>query len=131
MHVGVDQAGHQHAAVQVDDAGPLADQGLGAGICADIHDPPGAHGQCLLHAVPRIDGMDVAVAVDQVGGRGGCMRCRSGQQQHGKDAGPAHAKRLRTSRSTSRAALCPGAPVTPPPGWVPAPQVYRPGIGPR
>jgi len=38
--------------------------------------------------------------------------------------------RLKSAR-ISRAALCPGAPVTPPPGWVPAPHIYRPGRGPR
>ena len=32
-----------------------------------------------------------------------------------------HGKRLPKSRSTSRAQLWPGAPVTPPPGWAPAP----------
>ena len=33
-----------------------------------------------------------------------------------------HFMRLPKSRSTSRAQLCPGAPVTPPPGCAPAPQ---------
>src|SRR5579863_4083367 len=37
----------------------------------------------------------------------------------------------RKSVRISRAALCPGAPLTPPPGWVPAPHMYRPGSGPR
>ena len=35
------------------------------------------------------------------------------------------------SRSTSRAQLRPFAPVTPPPGWVPAPQRYSPRTGVR
>ena len=34
-------------------------------------------------------------------------------------------------RIISRAALKPGAPVTPPPGWVEAPHMYKPGIGER
>ena len=43
-----------------------------------------------------------------------------------------HPRRRRLkSRKISRAALCPGAPVTPPPGWLPAPHKYSPGIGPR
>jgi len=42
------------------------------------------------------------------------------------------AMRLRLkSRKISRAALWPGAPVTPPPGWPPEPHKYRPAIGPR
>src|SRR5690606_40432841 len=38
-----------------------------------------------------------------------------------------------TYRSDNRtcAALYPGAPVTPPPGWVPEPHRYRPGMAPR
>src|ERR1700685_4120025 len=40
-------------------------------------------------------------------------------------------RRARKSRSISRAALWPGAPVTPPPGWVEAPHMYKPGIGAR
>ena len=41
--------------------------------------------------------------------------------------------RLNTLRSasTSAAQLWPGAPVTPPPGWLPAPHIYRPFNGPR
>src|SRR5581483_503017 len=35
------------------------------------------------------------------------------------------------SRSTCCAALCPGAPVTPPPGCAPAPHKYNPAIGVR
>src|SRR5690606_1701958 len=35
------------------------------------------------------------------------------------------------SAITTCAALWPGAPVTPPPGWVPEPHRYRPGIAPR
>lgn len=35
------------------------------------------------------------------------------------------------SRNISCAALCPGAPVTPPPGCVPDPHIYRPDIGAR
>ena len=35
------------------------------------------------------------------------------------------------SAKISAAQLCPGAPVTPPPGWVPAPHIYSPFIGPR
>ena len=35
------------------------------------------------------------------------------------------------SAITSRAQLWPGAPVTPPPGWVPAPHIYSPFTGPR
>jgi hypothetical protein len=37
----------------------------------------------------------------------------------------------RKSLAITRAALCPGAPVTPPPGWVPAPHRYSPGSAPR
>ncbi len=37
----------------------------------------------------------------------------------------------RKSAMISRAELWPGAPVTPPPGWVPAPHMYRPLRGPR
>lgn len=37
----------------------------------------------------------------------------------------------RRSRTISRAALCPGAPVTPPPGCAPEPQWYSPLSGPR
>lgn len=37
----------------------------------------------------------------------------------------------RKSAAITREALCPGAPVTPPPGWVPAPHRYRPGKAPR
>ena len=37
----------------------------------------------------------------------------------------------RKSRIISRAALKPGAPVTPPPGWVEAPHMYKPGTGER
>ena len=44
---------------------------------------------------------------------------------------PAHATRRLRSSSARCAALCPGAPVTPPPGWAPAPQRYRPSIGVR
>jgi hypothetical protein len=40
-------------------------------------------------------------------------------------------KRRPKSRSTSRAQLCPGAPVTPPPGCAPAPHRYSPLIGVR
>jgi len=39
--------------------------------------------------------------------------------------------RARKSRIISRAALWPGAPLTPPPGWVEAPHMYKPGIGER
>ena len=55
------------------------------------------------------------------------------QPGHGvpRVARAARQRRRRQSRSTSRAALWPGAPVTPPPGWVPAPHMYRPGSGPR
>ncbi|MEA3150399.1 MAG: hypothetical protein QOD56_1338, partial [Gammaproteobacteria bacterium] len=35
------------------------------------------------------------------------------------------------SAMISRAALWPGAPVTPPPGWVPEPHMYKPFSGPR
>ena len=43
------------------------------------------------------------------------------------------ARRLqgRRSASTAAAALCPGAPVTPPPGWAPEPHRYSPGSGMR
>lgn len=37
----------------------------------------------------------------------------------------------RKSFAISRAALCPGAPVTPPPGCVPDPHIYSPASGPR
>ena len=40
-------------------------------------------------------------------------------------------RRERKSRIISRAALWPGAPVTPPPGWVEAPHMYKPGTGER
>jgi hypothetical protein len=129
MHVGVDQAGHQHAAMQVDDAGGLADQGAGTGIAADVDDAPGAHGQRLAHAVAGVDGVDEAVAVHQVRRRRARLCRNRGQHEDSEKEGPAHCRAK--SRKTSRAALCPGAPVTPPPGWVPAPQVYSPGIGPR
>ena len=43
---------------------------------------------------------------------------------------PAHQRPPR-SRSTSRAQLWPGAPVTPPPGCAPEPQRYSPGTGVR
>ena len=39
--------------------------------------------------------------------------------------------RARKSRIISWAALWPGAPLTPPPGWVEAPHMYKPGIGER
>jgi hypothetical protein len=38
---------------------------------------------------------------------------------------------LLRSEMTRRAALCPGAPVTPPPGWAPDPHRYRFWIGVR
>src|SRR5207302_448197 len=37
----------------------------------------------------------------------------------------------RTARRISRAALWPGAPVTPPPGWAPEPNRYNPRTGER
>ncbi len=40
-------------------------------------------------------------------------------------------RRRLASRRISRAALWPGMPVTPPPGCVPEPHRYSPGIGPR
>ena len=46
----------------------------------------------------------------------------------GAPSGPVpHFKSLRTSR----AAFAPGPPVTPPPGWAPAPQRYSPATGAR
>ena len=52
--------------------------------------------------------------------------------RHGNSTVPPHPYSLfPKSRSTSRAQLCPGAPVTPPPGWVPDPHMYRPFSGPR
>jgi hypothetical protein len=44
---------------------------------------------------------------------------------------PYTGKRRPKSRSTSRAQLCPGAPVTPPPGCAPEPHRYRPLTGVR
>jgi hypothetical protein len=40
-------------------------------------------------------------------------------------------RRLPLSARIARAALWPGAPVTPPPGCVPEPHMYRPGSGAR
>ena len=49
----------------------------------------------------------------------------------GYAAQPRPGIRLPKSRSTSRAQLWPGAPVTPPPGWAPEPQRYSPFTGVR
>ena len=71
VHVGVDQARHQHAPAQVDHAGALAGERGAALVVADVDDAAVPHGQRLAHAVGGIDGVDVAVAVDQVGRCGG------------------------------------------------------------
>jgi hypothetical protein len=87
VHVGVDQAGHQHAALQVDHAGGVADVLPHAFVVTDIGNAAGAHRDGLVHAVLRIDGVDIAVAVHGVGRR---RRQDSGRQEGGDQGdGPA------------------------------------------
>ena len=39
------------------------------------------------------------------------------------------AESVQIARRISLAQLYPGAPITPPPGWAPAPHIYNPAIG--
>lgn len=93
MHVGVDQARHQHASLQVDDPRAFPGQRRGTKVVAHVDDAPAAHGQGLVHAVVRVDGVDEAVAVDQVCGcacgHAVCMGC-GGQRQHREQGARRH-----------------------------------------
>jgi hypothetical protein len=84
VHMAIDQARHQHAALQVDHAGAFAGERLRTVVAAHVDYAAGAHGQRLLHTVLRVDCVDVAVAVDRVGGDGRGMDSAGKQQgQHG------------------------------------------------
>ncbi len=87
MHVTVDQSGHQHAAMQVDDRRMSADQRLEARVAADVDDAAGTDRERLLQAVARIDRVDLAVSIHGIGrrGRSGRMGRRGGAKRMNQD----------------------------------------------
>ncbi|MCY1174903.1 hypothetical protein D9M73_151190 [compost metagenome] len=94
MHVRIDKTGHQHAPGQVDQLCLFADVAVDPGIAADIDDLAARNGNGLLHGILAIDGVDVAIAHDRVGGRrapchaGKCRCRRNGDEQPGKSQMP-------------------------------------------
>ena len=67
MDVGVEQARQNRPAVQVDDRGARADEGLGARVIADVDEGVSGHRDGAGKGLPGIGGVDVAVEIDGVG----------------------------------------------------------------
>ncbi|MOA33041.1 hypothetical protein D3C78_1543000 [compost metagenome] len=94
MHVRIDEARHQHAPGQVDQLCLLADVAVDPGIAADVDDLATRNGDGLLHGILAIDGVDVAIAHDRVGGcrrqrhAGECRGRRNGDKKPGKSQMP-------------------------------------------
>jgi hypothetical protein len=86
MHVPVDEAGHQHAALKIYLPGTRADEWSRPGIVADVHDETAPNGQRLLDAVLRVHGVHEPVAINDVrrrrrGAFGGHRSGRGGGQR--------------------------------------------------
>ncbi len=68
MGVGVDQAGGDRAAGEVDHPRPGPPEPRGAGVRAEVYDPPAADGEAPLDPARRLDGIEDPVTQDEVGG---------------------------------------------------------------
>ena len=64
--MGVEQARQNRPAVQVDDRGARADEGLGARVIANVDEGVLGHRDGTCKGLPGIGGVDVAVEVDGV-----------------------------------------------------------------
>ena len=85
VRMGVDQAGHQALAAEIDDLAVAIGQGAQPGLVADREDPPVLHRQGLGEGLLRIGGEDPGVDHQQVGGAEGVQG--DGQAGAGEEGG--------------------------------------------
>jgi hypothetical protein len=86
VDVSVLQAGHDHPALQVHDAGARPGEPARALVAADVDDRPVTHGHRLGDRVAGVDGVDEAVAQHGVR-RLRRLRCRRGGERDEADGG--------------------------------------------